>query len=144
MIAMIGAIGLIFCIFVMPFTQYAKDRINDRFDHTMVYIYMFFMWLTIIGAFLRIWLRPVLYAAPARSSRSKAASLRYVIYAVPHTSTTNHYRIKKPFTKIDTHSKPSLAHTGVGRPRQRSTNWLDICCASQTGAPRCSRQQCKC
>jgi len=54
MIAMIGAIGLIFCIFVMPFTQYAKDRINDRFDHTMVYIYMFFMWLTIIGAFLRI------------------------------------------------------------------------------------------
>ena len=54
MITMIGAIGLIFCIFVMPFTQYGRDRINNRFDYTMVYIYMFFMWLTIIGAFLQI------------------------------------------------------------------------------------------
>ena len=54
MIAMIGAIGLIFCIFVMPFTQYAKDRINDRFDHTMVYIYTFFLILTIVGFMLQI------------------------------------------------------------------------------------------
>ena len=54
MITIIGVIGLMFCIFVMPFTQYAKEKINDDFDHTMVYIYGFFMWMTIIGALLRI------------------------------------------------------------------------------------------
>ena len=53
-IATIGAIGLVFCIFVMPFTQYARDRINNRFDHTMMYIYTFFLILTILGAMLGI------------------------------------------------------------------------------------------
>ena len=53
-IATIGAVGLMFCIFVMPFTQYARDRVNNRFDYTMMYIYTFFLILTILGAFLGI------------------------------------------------------------------------------------------
>lgn len=53
-IATIGAIGLVFCIFVMPFTQYARDRINNRFDHSMMYIYTFFLILTIVGFMLQI------------------------------------------------------------------------------------------
>ena len=43
-----------FCIFVMPFTQYARDRINNRFDFSMMYIYVFFLILTIIGFMLGI------------------------------------------------------------------------------------------
>ena len=53
-IATIGCIGLMYCIFVMPFTQYAKDRMNNKFDYTMMYIYGFFMWLTIIAGLLGI------------------------------------------------------------------------------------------
>jgi len=53
-ITTIGAVGLMFCIFVMPFTQYAKDRINNRFDFSMMYIYTFFLILVIVGAMLGI------------------------------------------------------------------------------------------
>jgi len=53
-ISTIGALGLMFCIFVMPFTQYARDRINNRFDFTMVYIYMGFLMMLIVGLFLGI------------------------------------------------------------------------------------------
>jgi ABC-type arginine/histidine transport system permease subunit len=53
-IATIGAVGLVFCIFVMPFTQYAKDRINNRFDFTMMYIYVGFLIMAILGFMLQI------------------------------------------------------------------------------------------
>ena len=81
-IATIGCIGLMYCIFVMPFTQYAKDRMNNKFDYTMMYIYVGFLIMAILGFMLQIWLRLVQYAVPAISSRSRAASMRYVIYVV--------------------------------------------------------------
>jgi LytS/YehU family sensor histidine kinase len=46
-------LGLAFCIFVMPFTQYANEQMNKR-DYTMMTLYVFFMLLAIVGVWFGI------------------------------------------------------------------------------------------
>lgn len=53
-IASIGAIGFLYCIFIMPFTNFAKNKIKEHNSYELMYIYVFFMMLTIIGFMLGI------------------------------------------------------------------------------------------
>ena len=53
-IAWIGCIGLLYCIFVLPFTDYADDKLKDRFDNDLMYMYVGFLLMAIIGFFLGI------------------------------------------------------------------------------------------
>lgn len=53
-IAWIGCIGLLYCIFALPFTDYAKEKLKDRFNNDLMYMYVAFLLMAIIGFMLRI------------------------------------------------------------------------------------------
>jgi hypothetical protein len=53
-IAWIGCIGLLYCIFVLPFTDYANEKLKDRFNNDLMYMYVGFLLLAIVGFVLQI------------------------------------------------------------------------------------------
>ena len=53
-IAWIGCIGLLYCVFVLPFSDYANEKLKDRFNNDLMYMYVGFLLLAIVGFMLQI------------------------------------------------------------------------------------------
>jgi hypothetical protein len=53
-IAWIGCIGLLYCIFVLPFTDYANEKLKDRFNNDLMYMYVAFLLMAVIGFMFQI------------------------------------------------------------------------------------------
>lgn len=53
-IAWIGCIGLLYCVFVLPFSDYANEKLKDRFNNDLMYMYVGFLLLAIVGFVLQI------------------------------------------------------------------------------------------
>ena len=53
-IAWIGCIGLLYCIFVLPFTDYANEKLKDRFNNDLMYMYVGCLLMAVIGFMLQI------------------------------------------------------------------------------------------
>lgn len=53
-ITTIGMIGLLYCMFVYPFTEQGQKVIKDKNDYTYMYMYTTFLLITIFGYMLQI------------------------------------------------------------------------------------------
>ena len=53
-IAWAGCIGLLYCTFVLPFTNYAQQKMKDRFNNDLMYMYVTFLLMAIFGFMFQI------------------------------------------------------------------------------------------
>lgn len=53
-ITTIGMIGLLYCMFIYPFSDQGQKVIRDKNDYSYMYMYVTFLLMTIIGFMLQI------------------------------------------------------------------------------------------
>jgi len=53
-IAWAGCIGLMYCTFVLPFTNYAQQKMKDRYSNDLMYMYVTFLLMAVFGFIFQI------------------------------------------------------------------------------------------
>ena len=53
-IGWIGAIGLMYCILILPQTTYGQQKMKERFSNDLMYMYVTFLMMMLCGFMLGI------------------------------------------------------------------------------------------